>query len=250
MSGVPAGKISGGSPFAPLIEEAYRVFDYPTPEELETCYRCCMDPAIEDDFFTHEIRMLPQAYLEEWYAGAVDAQLSKGLWGYLLPRVLESLAAGAVPATAGIEVTLRRFPTGDASRWSPEEWSVIDRFQRAWLDANDYPDGAFLDDVVCMFALAAFPLDDLFAQLEAWPDARLAERLWNDWCAWGHRPRIWISTFWENPNPGQGRLRGWYTSDALFTRMHDLAFDPATPKTLASRARAVAELILDRATAT
>ena len=235
-------KIAPDHPFFDIIEEAYRVFAYPTPTNIEVCEGCCMYPEVEADFFNPAIEDLPLHYLRDWFFAAYDpGGVSKGIWGYLLPRILEVLAVGQEVAMVGFEVSLNRFATGKAENWSAEEWQVLNRFQRAYLDREITfgGDGDFIDDTLCMFGIAGWPLDDLFAQVAAYPDQVLAEHFWHDWCQ--GKPSIWIDAFWEGD--GNTAAFNFYTSRALYDRMASLALADDTPDELAVKASAVAAVI-------
>lgn len=81
-------KVAIGHPFFDIIEEAYRVFNYPKPRSTEVCRNCCMDSKIEADFFNPPIRQMPLGYIQDWYQAAYDPQagVAKATWAYLLPR--------------------------------------------------------------------------------------------------------------------------------------------------------------------
>ena len=225
-----------------IIEDAYRVFAGPKPVALEVCEGCCMEAEIEADFFRPDIEDLPLHYLRDWFFAACDPKgVSKGLWRYLLPRILEVLAVGEEPASVGMEVSLYRYRTGVADNWSDAEWDVLDRFQRAYLarailgeDASD-----FLDDTLCMFGIAGWPAPDLTAQVAEFPDDVLARRFWADWCR--GRPSVWINAFWDGG--GNSEVFAFYTSRALYDRMVGLMIDPATPEELVAKAANVASVI-------
>lgn len=234
-------KIAPDHAFFGLIEEAYRVFAYPKPTSIEVCEGCCMDADIEADFFNPPIKELPLHYLQDWFFAAYDpGGVSKGIWGYLLPRILEVVAVGEDVASVGLEVSLNRFQTGRAENWSAEEWQVLDRFQRAYLQREVAREtGEYLDDTLCMFGTAGWPLDDLFAQVAAFPDEVLARRFWNDWCRGKHS--IWIDAFWEDG--GNTAAFNFYTSRVLYDRMVALVLSDDRPDELAAKASAVANVI-------
>lgn len=240
----PGAKLAVDHPFFDLVEEAYRVFQVPKPTSLGVCEHCCMDPAIEADFLRPPIAALPLGYLRDWYQAAYDpAGIDQAIWTYLLPRVLEVLAAGEDASPTGLEVSLSRFATGDASRWSQQQWSVLERFQRRFLDRELRSASVnALDDVLCMFRLAEWPLDDLLRQVAEVPDESLIERLWRDWCdVIPGRERVWITAFWEGPD--RGAVFGFYTSPELHTRMVTVALADDVDPVLAEKATAVASVI-------
>lgn len=226
--------------FFALIEEAYHVFAYPKPLSTDVCERCCMDAAIAADFFNPPIRELPLEYVQDWFNAAYSGEgISKETWAYLLPRILEILAADKYASVISLEISLRRFETGNPENWSNEEWKILDNFQRQFLayKIGSGPDA--LDDVICMFQLAGWHLEGLLGQVERTSDAALAQRLWHDWCR-GHES-IWITAFWESPD--NTAVFEFYTSQKLYNRMTALAFAHETAPELASRALAVASVI-------
>lgn len=241
---LPRAKITPEHQFFEIVEEAYHAFACPKPKSTEVCENCCMDPAIEADFFNPPIRNLPLEYLRDWYFAAYQPPgIAKETWTYLLPRVLEVLAAGEEVSNIGFEVSLSRFETGNRANWSARQWSVLDRFQRAFLDREIRRPHEFLDDFVCMFGLAGWSLKNLIAQIESASTEQLAERFWNDWCR-GHVPgreAIWITAFWKSPHNAE--IYDFYSSQALHERMSALALDGEADPELAAKAFAVASVI-------
>ena len=192
-----------------------------------------MEPEIERDFFRPDIAEMPFHYLRDWFFAACDPELPKNIWAYLLPRILEVLADGRDhPSSVGVEVSLNRYQTGDRAHWSDAEWDVLDRFQRLYLSRSMTETDPFLDDVLCMFGSAGWPLEDLFDQVLAVPDDVLIPRLWNDWCV--GRPTIWLTAFWEDE--GNSAAYAFYTSDAIYKRAMTLALESNGDPELAAKA--------------
>lgn len=119
------GKVGPDSPFYGVIEDAYRVFDCPTPMQIGVCEHCCMDGRIEKDFYNPDIRDLPLKYVRDWFFAACNPDLPKSVWGYLLPRVLEILATGGEVNYIALEINLSRFSTGDRDMWSKQAWACL-----------------------------------------------------------------------------------------------------------------------------
>lgn len=242
---IPAtAKVLPGQPFFDLIEEAYQVFSVPKPRSTEVCEACCMDPQIAADFFKPSIADLPLNYIRDWYNAAYDPNgIAKETWTYLLPRIFEILASGEEVSPIGVEISLNRFETGNPANWASREWDVIDRFQRAYLSHKIGDSRGFIDDEICMFRLAGWPLDGILSQVSTAPDATLATRLWHDWCD-GRLPgggNVWISCFWEDSEGTQAF--DFYTSRAMYDRMEALALSDDTAPDLAAKASAVADVI-------
>jgi hypothetical protein len=241
---VDASKLAPDDPFFGLIERAYEVFAYLKPTSTEVCVRCCMNREIEDDFFNPPIRELPLSYVQDWYSAAYEPPgIAKATWAYLLPRILEILAAGEDVSAVGIEVSLSRFDTGNARNWSKEEWEILDRFQRDFLRRQAEQGRDNLDDVVCMFRLAGWPLTDLLEQVASMPTPLLAQRFWHDWCAGcvPGREGVWITAFWEGSDPSTAF--DFYTSPSLYDRMVSLGAAKDIDEELAAKASAVARVI-------
>ena len=242
------GKLSPGDPFFGIVQEAYRLFAGPKPTVTDVC-DCCMDKEVERDFFRPPIRDLPAAYVQDWYFAAYDpAGISKQTWSYLLPRILEMLAVGTDVSTMSLEVNLGRFDTGNPDNWSPKQWDVLDRFQRAYLRRAIEVGPNPIDDVLCMFRLGGWPLSDLLNQVFAMPTATLAERFWKDWCK-DHvvgREGVWVTTFWKGED--NKAVYEFYTSHELHERIAALALAEELDCETRRTALAVATVIENEAT--
>jgi hypothetical protein len=236
-------KLTPGHPFFELIDKAFRIFAGRKPKSTEVCQQCCMDPEIEADFFNPPIRQLPLAYVRDWYSAAYEPPIAKETWGYLLPRVLEILAAGEEVASVGCEVSLNRFETGNPDHWSFAEWRILDRFQRHFLRSKLVPSDDHLDDFICMFGTAGWDVEELVRQVESAPDQVLADRFWNDWCKGvvPGRESIWVTSFWEGGK--QSVAYEFYTGDGLLQRMQNLALGGKGDQLIAKKALAVASAI-------
>ena len=237
-------KISVDHKFFSIIEDAYRVFAYPKPTSTDVCERCCLDARIASDFFVPPIRELPLRYVQNWFDAAYSGEgVTRETWGYLLPRILEILASGEDASVTSFEISLKRFDTGSPKKWSSGEWAILDRFQREFLRYKIESGNDALDDVICMFRLAGWPLEDLLDQVALTPDATLAQRLWHDWCRGcvPGREGVWITTFWESPD--NTTVFDFYTSHELYAKMEALALADDTEAELAARASAVASVI-------
>jgi hypothetical protein len=236
-------KVPQGSEFFGIVEEAYRAFASPKPKDTDVCH-CCMDPAIEADFFAGPIERLPLHYIQDWYFAACKTSgVTKQTWAYLLPRIIEILAAGEEVSLTAFEVSLSRFDTGNPGNWSADQWRVLDRFQRQYLLHSLEYGTDCLDDVLCMFRRAGWPLRDLLDQVASASDAILARRFWLDWasnCAPGCAS-IWITAFWEGDDGST--VFDFYTSPRMLERMETLALTDGTDATLALQALEVANII-------
>jgi hypothetical protein len=206
-----------------------------------------MPKAIEADFFRPNIEDLPLDYLREWFGAACPTEgARKDIWSYLLPRTLEVLAMGEEPKNVGIEVSLSRFDTGNPSHWSNKQWSMLDRFQRRFMQSASPSTGAWryhaLDDIICMFTLGGWQLDDLLSQVLSLPDEQLVERLWQDWCCeFGEYGEIAVTSFWEKPE--KARAQEFYLSEQLRRRLEALALSDTIDAEAAAKTSAVVSVI-------
>lgn len=232
-----AGKIDNNHPLFETVQDAYNIFRQ-GPTEHAVC-DCCMSSKVRADFFKHGQRNLPLEYINDWFFAAADIPMKQAQWRFVLPRILEVLASGNEPSSTGYEVSLSRFPTGDANCWNKEEWQILERFRYLFLEQISEPDSEFLDDYICMFANAGWPCRDLFKQVFSWSNEVLTLRLWNDWCSWGKLSAVWITTFWDSTS----EPREYYLSNHLYERMTDYALKAETPKDLADKASDIADVI-------
>ena len=167
MSKTTIDKIKQSSPFYEIIIDAYEAFAVPRPNNLNVCDACCMEIDDQLRMLSYQSSDIPIHYMREWYEAAAQRLLfPKNIWMFVLPRTLELLAINKDPTWIGIEVALRRFPTGDKSQWTSEQWDVLDRFQKLFLKSvfsiegtrcQEYP----LDDKLCMFYLGGWSLGEL-----------------------------------------------------------------------------------------
>lgn len=241
-------KLTPGDSFFAIIKDAYRLFAVPTPASTDVC-DCCMNPKIERDFFHPPIDKLPVDYVRDWYFAAYDPSgVSKQTWTYLLPRILEILAAGEEVSATGLEVSLSRFGTGNPANWSPDQWRILDQFQHAYLKRAVEDGTEPVDDVLCMFRLGGWPLAELLDQVAEMPTETLARRFWNDWCK-DHVPGregVWITAFWEGTD--NSTVFEFYTSPDLHHRISELALAHDTGAELRAKALGVASVIETNAT--
>ena len=239
------GGIAPGHAFFELIEEAYRVFAYPKPASIGVCIGCCMNPKIEADFFNPPIRALPLNYVQDWYSAAYEQHgTPKETWAYLIPRILEFMAAEEDICVSAFEVSLNRFENGNPKNWSADEWRVLDSFQRKYLQRAAETGPELLDDVICLFELGGWPLTDLLDQVSAMSDAVLAQCFWRDWCSGcaPGREGVRTSTFWTRYVDSVA-AHNFYTSQDMYDRMKALALADDTDPELAEKALVVAGII-------
>ncbi|MBW8844143.1 MAG: hypothetical protein JF607_04120 [Burkholderiales bacterium] len=119
------------------VRRAYEVFGaYAAPTQpLDVCTFCCMDEELEREMRAVPLRKLKRLHFYEYSTGAksVDGQPADEV-KYLLPRLLELLAAGE-ETHHSIELALDRVGRCHAGAFSNEERAVLDAFMLACFDA-------------------------------------------------------------------------------------------------------------------
>jgi len=250
--GEPGAKLSPVDPFFELIEDAYRAFATHKPSDTEVCVDHCMPQPIADAFFSYDVRELPLRYLEEWYSAAASSEgISKHLWTYLTPRILEVLAAGQTVSFLGFEVVFQRYPVGRKEEWSENQWQVLDGFQRRFLAREIASEtgkrgnilrDSYLDDKLCMFRRGGWELEDLLNQILAMPIDQLISRLWQDWCEdFGEYGTTWVTEFWEPDD--KARMEKFYVSDVLHQRFMGTALSDSSHPDIANKASDLVSVI-------
>jgi hypothetical protein len=210
------------------IDEAWRVFDIPAPQDLGVCTGCCMDPALAAEMQATPARELSERHVLEWYGAAFTSDPTFGQVTWFLPRVLEMLADGKEVAHVGEEVAFARLPlTGFPGRWPERQVAAINCFALAHLDMKlvaDPPlDWGELDRMLCMFGQGGIDMGPLLARLDALPDRDLAAILHQSWYYF-KSGSIPVNAFWSR-QPAKSQVWGWYTSKALMERMARAAMD-------------------------
>lgn len=218
---------AGPDALTAAIAAAWREFDLPAPATTGVCQGCCMDPAIEADFLKRKARDLPDAYIRDWYYAAHDDGISFAHVAWVLPRVMEMLAAGKTVAAVGNEVALRRLPlTGFPDRWPDRHVAVVNAFALAYVDAlvhGRLPNGAAgLDATLCMFGEGGVDIRPLLALLEALPDRDLVKVLDREWVFNG-ASAVRHNAFWSE-EPARTLAWEWFISEDLRHRMELAAY--------------------------
>jgi hypothetical protein len=207
--------VKDGHPFFDIVQDAYRVFAFPKPPHLDVC-DCCMPSQVENELLATPIRALPYRYIRDWYlAECQQHQVNRATWGYLLPRILEILVSGHPVSEISLEISLRRFETGNPDNWNVAQWDVLDRFQRLFLQQmiegnmknSYYLKNYCLDDVLCMFRLGGWSLESLLKQVIDTPDELLAKRFWSDWCEGypAQSTMVGVTKFWDDHDKSELR---------------------------------------------
>ena len=95
-----------------------------------------------------------------------------------MPRIAEILACGLDVYGIGIETALDRFETGNADKWTEQQWDAISAFQKSLLENHGIFKNESPLDILCMFTRAGWNLDDMTDQILGWPDDELIHFFW------------------------------------------------------------------------
>ena len=222
---------------APLVSEAYSVFDLPAPDRTGVCRGCCMDPAIEARFLTLSPRDMLTAEIRDWFFAAHAEDIGQENLAWLLPRILELLAIDEDAFFYGEEVALSRLPlTGFPDRWPAREVEFVCRFAKSWFAERLRQKTAYLDESLCVISNGGISIDPCLKALWELSTGDLTEILHGAWFgAWAGR--IWQTPFWNN-QAQRTAVWNWYVAPELEERLVDAGLAGN------DKAAAVADLIL------
>lgn len=216
-----------------IVEEAWRLVDVAHPGSHQACKTCCMSAGHNHEFLAVPARELSLDFLNGWFLSAYYGPASPGLARYLLPRLMQATVRGE-DLVYGLEMALSRLRTGDGDFWTDAESDLITRFRRAFLEAmrGALRDG-MLDDSLCMFIMDGHDAPQILADVWAWSDGDLIDRLHHDWCGLRH-PRIYQTSFWDDA--GRIPVYAWYTGQPMQDRILGVCVDDDAPFDLREKA--------------
>jgi len=205
------------------VRRAYEVFSaYMAPARpLNVCTFCCMDEELEREMRAVPLRKLKRLHFYEYSTGAksVEGQPADEV-KYLLPRLLELLAAGE-ETHHSIELALDRVGRCPADAFTAEERATLDAFMLACFDAclrGEWAAEGFwydLEDPLALLVMADYAGLALKPLLQHWtrhesPHAtiRFVESTY-----WGFWPEHRISNAFATDRPRlQAAFTGWMQS--------------------------------------
>ena len=230
-----------------LAQEGYERFRAPTPRSLAVCTFCCMKPEVERRILSRMPRDIPLDEIQEWYGAAFGADDSADAVRWLLPRILELLAAGNLLRRGGNEVVFDRIAlSGYPNGWSDAEAAFLERFCATLAAAvvmkpESLPELESLDECLCMIALGGIAMSPVLAALDQCPVSAVARALAPD----GFPAYLGWNNYWPS-GPSCDAAMAWYTSDAMLDRMIALGDDESVADDDRACAWIVADDILSR----
>lgn len=212
------------APVRGAVEKLYAVFKpYAAPQHmLDVCTHCCMDAELEVEMRKLPLRQLTARHFYQYNGSAKSDPQPVDEIKYLLPRMLELLAAGA-EIHHSTELFLDRLGNCPADAFSPAEYAAINAFalayfahglnQHPWQSAGRHPvDETFV--ALLMFDIGGVDLQPL---LDYWlKDDSTAATL--HYASWGFWDFPCDGAFAEDRPQFQEVLKAWLT-DASHRRV-------------------------------
>ncbi len=162
-------------PLYSLIETLYHLFDCSPPKTVGVCYDCgrgCISKKEAKKLLRGPADQIPTPIIRSWCASATPQPVPKAVLHYLLPRILDGMAAEQ--HLHYMEQPLRLFSiAGDPDAWTLEQSKALHNFQRQywrWAAENDTSGGADLTDIFENLLAGGWSAERLWQQLIQWPD--------------------------------------------------------------------------------
>lgn len=201
----------------PVVEDAYKAFRHAPPAyPLDVCLGCCMDVALEKEMREKPLRELSDRHFYEYNTSAKSGEQPAGELLYLLPRMLELVAAGE-ELHHSTELFLDRVGRCPAGTFDAAQRHVLDRFALGLfaqaLDAERTWDREPLS-LLLMFDIGGIdvaPLLALWAERET-PESivhYVHDTYWDFWPA-----RNYENAFADDRPAFGARLRDWLLDPA------------------------------------
>ena len=124
-----------GTALPAVVAQAYRAFRrHAAPTGLlDVCTHCCVPVEIERQLREWPMTRLTGRHFYEYNISAKSEIQPPQELGYLLPRMLELLAAGE-EIHHSVELSLDRLGSCPKDSWNADELAVLDRFAAAYFD--------------------------------------------------------------------------------------------------------------------
>jgi hypothetical protein len=246
-------RMAQGDPLQRLVERAYRAYDRPAPRHLSGC-RCalCADRAQARALANRGARDWTAEEVRGWFERVsggeparnglkVASRTDRAVFRFLLPRVLELLAAGSLAADATTVKVFAQFEPGRLAPGGTSPDAIMPRFAGLLLDrALQDPDWPVdLIATLRLLASGGWPLPRLVQQAQNDPDlpASLA-RAWSR----THRGEPPFLGTW--PAGAVSVLRSTFLTPLLAERMMNYAMAEGTSACETDDAMRAADLLL------
>jgi hypothetical protein len=228
---------AGGEPLTPLkaaVEEAYRVFKAEAPERWSGD-----DIGVgKEDWERLSTVPLRELTRSDTYHFLTETGVfNRHEVRYMLPRILDLLAAGEEPHAAGDECSLSCLANaGYPEQWTAPERAAIDAFFFAMLDAcledEEFWERWSLDTLLCVAGCANADVGALLARADRAEDQRLARAVAHDidWVGGLYPAGGLVNAFWQSARPEHAAaVDAWYRHPELLARVERAFFDESDP---------------------
>jgi hypothetical protein len=246
-------RLAHGDPLHRLVERSYRAFDRPAPRHVPGCgCAFCTDRATARmlagrtarDWTAEEVRGWIErvARVEPGRTGLqVASRTDRAVFRFLLPRMLELLAAGAMPDDPATSTVFAQFEPGRLAASGPGARAIMPRFAALLLDRALHDPDWPLDVVSCLrlLAIGGWALPSLVHQALSDPDlpASLAR-------AWSRTQRTDALFPGAWPTGSLPVLRAAFITPFMVERMMNFAMAEGTPSHEMDDAMRAADMIL------
>ncbi|MDG4649326.1 hypothetical protein P6F26_12800 [Roseibacterium sp. SDUM158017] len=243
-----------GDGFHRLVDEGYRLFERPAPRHVPGCScALCADAGMARALFGRGARAWGHEDIVQWCARAtrvagdgrggaeVVSRTDRAVFRFLLPRVLEAVASGAVSHDGAIPRALALFAPGRAAGCSPAERALLTRFAGLLLDRAmqdpDWPENVL--ETLHLLASGGWPLQPLLRHALSDPDLPAAlARIWG-------RPGRRDTLFPGNWQAGAAAaLCEAFVTSMMVERMMNYAMADDTPPDEVDAAMRTADLLI------
>jgi len=242
-------RLAAGDPLHRLVEQAYRAFDRPAPRHMSGC-RCafCADRARARMLASRAARDWTAEEVRGWFDRASSAETGRtglqvasrtdrAVFRFLLPRVLELLATGALPADATTAKVFAQFEPGRLGHGD----RIMPRFAGLLLDRALHDASCPLDVIATLRVLSCggWALPPLLQQAQA--DPELPASLSRAWSGTDRGDALFPGTW---PPGAVPLLRAGFVTSLTAERMMNFAMAEGTSYQETDAAMRAADLVL------
>lgn len=253
-TGGEPGRVARGDPFFRMIEEAYRLLERPAPRHVPGCVcTLCADGCRSRRLSGRAARDWAAEDVHDWCARAsgqadpsgggaeVVSRTDRAVFRFLLPRVLEIVAAGDGARDPGLELAWKLFQPARGTAVEAGRTALFDRFAALLLDRSIHdPDWSRdLFETMHFLASGGWSLRPLLRQAVADPD--LPAALARSWGRANRRSTLFPGKW---PAGAAAALSKTFVSPLMTERLMNFAMAEGTSPEETDAAMRTADLLI------